>query len=204
MELAWEGLQNNSNPKPQQKCQVRGSGRSPGQQDDGSLIGGWRWVGGRVLQPISVLRDEQAPPATCLISSTWNVVERNPLPQPKCCWLKTIRLPVSWAPGVLAPGVLEVLLTGRLGSWKLCLLGNSLLMGSTVCGVCINCSSETKYLPQITEGKACFGSHSDDTVHRGREGMAAGLSGAAGLHGIPVRSRERWTLVLGLLFFFFF
>lgn len=69
MELALEGLWNNSNLKPQQKCQVRGSSRAPGQQDDGSLIGGWRWAGGSVLQPISPLCDVQASSATRLISS---------------------------------------------------------------------------------------------------------------------------------------
>lgn len=143
MELALEGLQNNSYPKPQQKCQVRGSGRSPGQQDDGSLIGEWRWVGGRVLQPISLLHDVQAPPAMCLISSTWNVMERNPLPQTKCCWLQTMQPLLFW----------KSFPQGSQWPWKLCwLLGNSLVIGSTACGVCTNyCSSVTIYLPQITE-----------------------------------------------------
>lgn len=180
MELTLEGLQNNSNPKPPKRCQVRGSGRSPGQRDDGSLIGGWRWVGGRVLQPISLLRDVQGPPATCLISSIWNVVEGNPLPQSKCGWLRTMWLPLSW----------KSFQRGRPGSWKLrSLLWNSLLMGSTVCVWCTDyCSSVTKYLPQITEGRASSASHSESTVHRGREGMVARVSGS-GRMASPIRKQ---------------
>lgn len=41
---------------------IRGSSGSPGQQDDGSLIGEWRWVGEQVtLQPISPLRERTGP-----------------------------------------------------------------------------------------------------------------------------------------------
>lgn len=53
LKLPLKGLQkkkkiNNPNPHQKQKRQTQGSSRSPGHQDDGSLIGEWRWVGGRV------------------------------------------------------------------------------------------------------------------------------------------------------------
>lgn len=71
----------NANP---QKCQIRGSSGSP--RTTGWWALNWRMeMGGRQSagQPISPLRDVRAPPATRLISSTWNAVERRLRPQPR-------------------------------------------------------------------------------------------------------------------------
>lgn len=75
-------------------------------------------------------------------------------------------------------------------------------MGSTVCVGCIDyCSSVTQHLPQITEGRASSGSHSESTVHHGREGMVAAVSGAAGRMAFPVRKQKEVNI--GTCFFFF-
>lgn len=71
-----------------------------------------------------------------------------------------------------------------------------------MCGGCIDyCSSVTQYLPQITEGRASSGSHSESIVHHGREGMVAGVSGAAGRMASPVRKQKEVNI--GTCFFFF-
>lgn len=77
IKLPLKGAQKNQNPKPKQKCQVRGSSGSP--RTTGWWEFNWRMEMGwrqRALQPISLRRDVRAPPATCLISSAQKVVER--------------------------------------------------------------------------------------------------------------------------------
>lgn len=70
---------------------------------------------------------------------------------------------------------------------------------------CIDyCSSVTKYLPQITEGRASSGSHSESIVHHGREGIVAGVSGAAGRMASPVRMLKEVNTGIYFFFFLFF
>lgn len=76
-------------------------------------------------------------------------------------------------------------------------------MESTACGVCIDyCSySVTGHLPQIMEGRTCFGSSSEDTVSR--QGRNDGRTEwAAGRMASPVRKQEEANAGTWLAFSF--
>lgn len=122
-------------------------------------------------------------------------MERNPLPQTKCCWLQTMQPPLSW----------KSFPQGRQWLWKLCwLLGNSLVTGNTVCGVCISyCSSVIKYLPQITEGRVYpVPILRVQSIKAGKECWQDWVGQLVAWYP-PSGSRKRGTLVLLAIFFFF-